>query len=779
MFKNNNFGMALRSIIATLSIGCLVATVITGCGKGKQGENGGSSTAELDPNEIIYVSEYIPLEKGSSDEVLDLYGAEIVGDKLAVVKQTEGDAMGSCLVYYDIKTGKKTEEIKFTGLEELVDSIQIPDKYKETAVSGTTLTHAIKLNDGKYAAILSAYWYTEDENGDYENSQYFAIFDSTGKLEKKESIDFSSLFGGDDSYPDHMISDNNGNIIVSCSSWSDSGSKFALLRLDKDLNIIDSNLNGDIEMIENFCTAADGIVYAMYENHDWQPKLSQINLDTLNFEKDIQIPQNIDGMRYAAFDGEKMIIATYDKLISLNPADGSTEDILKFKDVDVKESSVSCITKIGDDLYVVVNDGESESSDIVKLTPKMRKDVTERKEIVLASLYDDYDLNSLVIEFNKAHPDIHITLKNYYSWENADADVEDARKTMINDITGNNPPDLVNLNEINVRDFVKQGVLEDLTALADQSAGINLDDYNESVLNCFRVDGTLVSIPRSYYLRTLAVNKEDFGDKRGWTLSEMIEYDKAHPNGSITSFTDRYGLMNMCLYDNIDSFINWETGECRFESDEFKQLLEYIASYPESYNYDSITSYKPAEEIANGKILSFEASIYDLQSIQQYDDYLFAGKADFIGYPTMDGKPTAIIQPYTSVAICKKSGNKDIAWKFIESVLATPHSERDALPANEKEMKKLIDEELSKAGKQSNSSISWGDGESYDFHYATQDEIDEFKKILSEARISRADSQLVSIIEEETGSFFAGQKSVDECAKIIQSRISIYVTENR
>lgn len=41
------------------------------------------------------------------------------------------------------------------------------------------------------------------------------------------------------------------------------------------------------------------------------------------------------------------------------------------------------------------------------------------------------------------------------------------------------------------------------------------------------------------------------------------------------------------------------------------------------------------------------------------------------------------------------------------------------------------------------------------------------------------DEQWMNIVTEETESYFAGQKTVDEVADIIQSRIKIYVNESR
>jgi len=44
--------------------------------------------------------------------------------------------------------------------------------------------------------------------------------------------------------------------------------------------------------------------------------------------------------------------------------------------------------------------------------------------------------------------------------------------------------------------------------------------------------------------------------------------------------------------------------------------------------------------------------------------------------------------------------------------------------------------------------------------------------------LSRESEEIYSIISEEAAPYFAGQKSAGEVAKMIQSRIQIYVSEN-
>ena len=62
----------------------------------------------------------------------------------------------------------------------------------------------------------------------------------------------------------------------------------------------------------------------------------------------------------------------------------------------------------------------------------------------------------------------------------------------------------------------------------------------------------------------------------------------------------------------------------------------------------------------------------------------------------------------------------------------------------------------------------------------TKEEVENFKKTLySFNQVYNYDENLIQIIEEETAAFFNGQKSAKDVAAIIQSRVKIYVNENR
>ncbi len=778
--------------IAALALAAITAaSLLAGCGKkGKEGSYGNTAAENL--SETVFVPEYVSIDfKQSDNDYLDLYNAEMIGRNFYAVK-THFDEESSLAYYnqYSLETGELISETPLGGnLNDQIDIDSIiPDKYKEQATKSVSLSYARQLTNGKIAAIVNAIWYIDNDDPNAElisgGTNYIAMFSSDGSMEKLIPADISQFLPKDSANVTRFITDGNDNIAVMFTDWSGENSKSAVIVYDSELNeknaamLKASQINGDFR-------TADGKLIIFYNDDDWNSHVAEFNMDTCGIGEEITgLPEyDINNIGVIENNKDKVIVNTYSKLMEYDFNKKETTEIAKWMDMDIKEGNVSRIYQDADGVYyALISDWETSSTEIAKITEKKRSEVSAKKEIVIASLYMDYDLKGAVIEFNKQNPDYHVTIKDYYDYENQDVDIDDARNTMTNDLGGANIPDLVNLEYLPVEQFSKKGVFEDLTPYLNSSSALNLDDYNKSVLDCFRYDGKLISVPRSYELQTMVVSSKVFGDKPGWSVDEMIDYDLAHPESVIIDYGMRYYIMEICLYNNLDYFLNWETGECKFESDEFKKILEYVATFPEELDWQAIDADTTgdAEKLSQGRVISHIAYLYNLQSVQEYSDYLFAKNANFIGFPTVDGSPSSLIQPTGAYAICSTSPNKDAAWKFIEFMLTRDYGENEfGFPANEKQLKAKIEEELKHTGK-TGSGVGWGEGDMYEYHYATKEEIDKFYEILSVAKLNPGEqNEVFSIIDEETQSYFSGQKTVDECAKIIQSRVGLYVQENR
>ena len=79
----------------------------------------------------------------------------------------------------------------------------------------------------------------------------------------------------------------------------------------------------------------------------------------------------------------------------------------------------------------------------------------------------------------------------------------------------------------------------------------------------------------------------------------------------------------------------------------------------------------------------------------------------------------------------------------------------------------------------SNGGWSW-DGFEIDVKATTQAEYDQIMALYNAVdSLYDYDQKISEIVSDEAGAYFAGDKTLDECAAQIQSRVKIYVNENR
>ena len=797
--RKNGINKTFIKRITTIALSAILAAgMLAGCkgGSGEGGKDGSGKTAQKDPSELVYVADYIPMELqgDGNNDYISFYDSVITDNRILTlhsIYDEKTEATDSTLVEFDMETGKLLREAAFPDALDGLDPMEmIPNGYDPSEfATGLNVNRFALLPDGKMVVIFYVYanQIVEDwTNVDYEEIIYkgkyaLAILDKDLNVVTANEIDPSAIIPGETNLGE-IFADDKGNIVITAAQYNENGNTYAMALIDPNCEI-KTVIPLQMNQVDNFVKTSDGKYYILYYDSSWMMKAAELNLESGSIGEPLSgMPDYASSIGVIDGDSQHLLISSDDTLYKYSLSEGSMEEVLNWADVDIQPDSVQrIIGKEDGSFYAVLYSWNSGKTEIAKLYQKKRGEIAEKKEIVVASLWDDYQLSSAAIEFNKANPDYHITIKEYYNWENEDADLEDARKTLINDLGGAADIDIVNLEDFSIKSLVKQNVIEDITPFLSSGGKLNLSDYNESILNCYRYDGKLVAVPKTFQLMTLAV-RSDLFKQNSWTVKEMIEYDKAHPDSVIMDYSYRMSILETCLYNNMDYFVDPDTGECRFDSEEFKQILEYASSYPKELDWDNYDdSESDIQKIQSGKVIAEPVYLYDLQSVQEYTDYVFQGNANFIGYPTITGEAATILQPSNVYGICSSSKNKEDAWKFIEFVL-TREGDRDyGFPANNKDLQKQIDEELKKAGQKTGGGVGWGDGEVYEYHYATQEEIDLFFDMLGKAKLSPTnggDQEIFTIIEEEIESYFSGQKSVDDVAKVIQSRVNLYVKEN-
>lgn len=312
------------------------------------------------------------------------------------------------------------------------------------------------------------------------------------------------------------------------------------------------------------------------------------------------------------------------------------------------------------------------------------------------------------------------------------------------------------------------------------------------MLEAYCFNGVQVTVPKYFGIFTLLAKTSLVGEEPGWTLDDVIALADEHPEATLMSYVTKESALRICMQFASESFIDYETGKCNFDSPEFIEVLEFANRFDDEYDYSNEESYP--SRIRSGKILLSDTSFGDVQEYQMYN-LMFEEETTSIGYPTFDGSAGVFLSGSETYGISSKSKCKDGAWKFLEYLLSDYAGEHYwQFPSKTEELEKVFEEAMEpeyqydengkimydEAGEPIQSpKTSWGyDDWDVDIYAATQEEIDEIKGMIEIAKpYSNGDQTIFDMISEDAAAFFEGQKSAEDVAKIIQSRVELYVSE--
>ncbi|HKM34121.1 MAG TPA: extracellular solute-binding protein [Lachnospiraceae bacterium] len=784
--RNKNLG---KKVAASLLMGIL-ATSIGGCGDGKKvdaGKDMGSGT-------YVYVPEYIALPSAENTYVSDVYAHE--NNLYYTVNEYSEDKQES------------TETIYYLNL---VDANSEPQVYmnltaEENEDGYMSYTNKrIITEDGSIISVGTKYSATEvTSEEEYENVRQDTFFYLT-KTDKDEKevfyIDITSYLTMDieNSYVQYAIESKNGYIFLSNGSsyiwiFDQEGNHLTDVKLDSNsqygsyINAFGVMQDGRAAYIQN---GNNGLVLHVYDDtkKDFSESYENLPGDCWN-----------TGITPGIQEG--VLLCGQSALYEYNPTNQEYNEITKWLDVDLNGDFVNGVFSLKDgNIAVYYSDWNVNENSVVLLRKTLASEVKQKESITLGCMNLSQSLQSAIVNFNKSNEQYKVVIKDYTAsvdW-NKDTAMDDYNTAMMqfqNDIAAGNGPDLFSASDLDVDMLAIKGVIEDLNPYMQNSQVINRSDLIEPVINAYTTNGILCAIPATFSIYTLTGRTSEVGEKSGWTLDEMIAFANQYPDSEIIVHSSNIAMLSYCVMFDFDSYLNWETGECKFNTDEFKKVLEFAKKYP---NEDTLNY-----EVSEPKALRTHKALLSISSLAGPQDWqvtqkMFDEPVTAIGFPS-NNSTGVLISGNDGICINASSKNKEAAWSFIESLFAgddvndrygwgfsTKKSVYDA--AMEKAMipeylkdqdGNVIMDENGNPQEISNSGYGFGDDITIDVYSVKQEEADAIWQIINQIDgTMKYNTQLMNIIEEEASPYFRDQKTVDEVIDIIQSRVQVYVNESR
>ena len=373
---------------------------------------------------------------------------------------------------------------------------------------------------------------------------------------------------------------------------------------------------------------------------------------------------------------------------------------------------------------------------------------TGERSTVRVAIYRSSDWSPNVDEAENA-------LKGYenqseeYHYEIAAYEAGELDKLLVS-LTASDAPDLVIFDGgVNTA----SAYFEDLYPWLDADPELSRESFLPRLLEDLSVDGELHELWTGVNVSTLAARVSDVGDGRGLTPADydrILEENEQY-QAIFQSFMSKENLLSFVARVGISRYVKRADGTCSFDDPGFRELLAWCARMCDTVPEGS-TDVVPlgVEDV----VLWYEW-MQTPNRVHLIETNVFQEPYVFVGFPTGDDNGSYYTLEGVCMAIPRNAANKEGAWAYLRSRL---------LPAAQRELRFPVhlDTLLSVAGKD-----------------LSADEINQLLDLLEHTGFAEnvADEPLRQMVLECGLAYLHGEKTLDETIATLQSRASIYMSE--
>lgn len=547
-----------------------------------------------------------------------------------------------------------------------------------------------------------------------------------------------------------------------------------------------------------------------------------IDLETKDWGEKVKLPPNV-GSIFPGDDAYDFYYTYNNNIYGYTAKTDTKEKLVDWLACDVDTNNMTGFSMLSDSRVAALMQDWNTAPTTYQLIVLHRVDASEIKEkkvLTLACMYLDWNLRSMIVEYNKTNDEYRINVVDYSEYA-TDDDYNAGVTKLTTEIISGSVPDIFLTSNLPIDKYAAKGVIADLNTFMDGGNGLSRDYFVPQVMSALEKDGKLYELPTSFSVQTAYALSSIASQYDTWNVAAVQDAMTQLQEGATVfsnGWTKNTALSN-CLSRNLSAFVDWTTGKCEFDSEAFQQLLAFCNSFPaETSDGDGAIAYASSADIAvdvamwdsdatritNGKQLMSTTGMYSFDSYI-WKVYAIRDKITFTGYPTEDGSGSSF-ELQMPMAISSVTKYPDAAWDFVCSIIKKMNTIDEnnyyygfpiSQAAFDAEMTDIMTEQyqLDENGEQ----VDWdGDGEpdkairgSYetmengetvykDVYALTQEDIDQILGVINSTRsVYDYDQEILDIITDEVAAYFAGDKDVQTTASMIQSRVNLYVQEQR
>jgi multiple sugar transport system substrate-binding protein len=419
------------------------------------------------------------------------------------------------------------------------------------------------------------------------------------------------------------------------------------------------------------------------------------------------------------------------------------------------------------------------------------------KTITISIETSDRFLDLLKQKFEAAHPNIKVNIKVYNATPPdksaagaRDQGIRDMQKfidTISTELASGKGADLLITNNLPYKKYADKHLLVNMADLIKNDTTFDKNNYYLNVFDAMKYKDGYYALPTSVQYTNIwvgdsaLVGNGKVNDSK-WNWQDFV--NQVTPlipaGGSAISDMPIDRLLDTMLNPGIDRFLDTANKKASFDSPEFINLLNLAKSMAD--NHIAISERKES------------INLFTADNFRYMDDFLMLPQTVFDGRGALFKAPSILAadQGYSyrsnfSLGINDKSKNKQEAWEFVKFALSdqiqTDRAMR-GIPVSKSAFhqlqNQLQDPKASKEDGKDKGPRKKGNvnGKEITFKEPTQEEVDQLESFITGINsVQETDEKLYSFVFDELAPFTSGQKSAEEVAKVIQSKVNTYLNE--
>ncbi len=499
----------------------------------------------------------------------------------------------------------------------------------------------------------------------------------------------------------------------------------------------------------------DGTLYAAGETAEGQ-KLYRFDTGTGEFTEAFTCPE---GSLFDGGDGSYLLLLTDQGIFSLD-AQGTASPKVIWSECYLNPGSIYKVKVEGGKFLCLGSDS------CYLLTPAEPAELQPKTELLIACM-DPNGMDILAARFNAHSDEYYVRVVDYT--RDMEASAEEIQLRLNTELISGKAPDMFCFSSgwISPNIYAGKGLLTDMKPLIEADEELSPEDI--VLYKALDYNGGIYVIGDSFDIFTMAARESDFGQRYGWTLEEYRQIDAGLREDQMCMYNlTRDSFMDNIIARYVRSAVDWTGSSCDFDNPEFVELLRTVLELRETPEDPNNMVFGPGEpKVAAGEQTTVAVFAMYVSSLAE-SEQMAGCPLSFIGWPTPDGSCGTDASLNTELAICSLSRHQEGCWEFIKYMLMNADTERGNMPGYPLLMyRPALEESIAKAMADEEAQVK--------MTRADADKLLDFLDAIE--NLNEYDSAIMDIIKSECQAMFAGDKTPEETAKLIQSRASLYVAE--